>query len=156
MSKIKSSDQNLYFWMQNQATVQEVNRNGHTSRHINELNILSIKDSLEQFNAHTINYSTNNAHITQFVIYLKDTPFFMNSNTLKYDIDIGYTPPEFFLTTKALFLENKNYKHYFREIILLHFTPNNLTCDYIVNTNTDKGIKTYSRMILFRSKNEDS
>jgi hypothetical protein len=142
---------NLQQWIEDPDTKYEMKMTGYTSRHINEIDIPSIPEALQQFSAYLEDTTISHEDNLCFVIYLQEAPFFMDSTSLNDDIDVDSTPTEFFLVEKELFQSNKSWEPYYSENVVLPIVPENMDCEYIVNPVFIMD-EPYTRHLCFRGK----
>lgn len=147
--------QNLKEWLENPETEYEFIRDGSASCYMDYMNIFSIEEALTQF----LEYSEqgkidNNLRELGFQIRLKDSPFFLDSSNLAYDIDLysWSNPPKFYLNDKKHMDSSEKDRSIYLEIISVSFIPLNFQCEYSTFTYTDGDKEIYVRFIYIKEK----
>jgi hypothetical protein len=106
-----------------------------------------LKRHLAQFFEYSKHSKINkNLQELSFNIRLKDSPFFLDSSSLAYDIDLysWSNPPKFYLSEKEYFYSTTR-KRLYSEIIPVSFIPINFQCEYFTFPYTDGDEELYAR-----------
>jgi len=148
--KFKSHYQNLQEWVVHSDTIVEFNRDGSASRYMDYLNIHTIEEGLTQLvKYYEHNQLPNNVQLS-FNISLRETPFFLNSTHLHFDIDVT-SDSKFYLTDKEYIASFVAPKTMHSEFVDLPFIPENVKCEYIVEAGY---ASEFSRTLNCKSVNE--